>query len=127
RMDAPPLPGVVLLGRPRPRRRVLVLHRRRRRCARQPRRRREALMAFYVTIRDSSVRRTVFAAGPFARHGDAERCVGHVRRYVHEHYPNDAAWAGWGTSRVKSGPMPAGRFNEQLGLPAGRITSLPLV
>jgi hypothetical protein len=85
-------------------------------------------MGFYVTIQNNSGSKTIFAAGPFNRHGDALRCVGHVRRHVHEVYRNDRnlQWAGFGTSRVKSGPMPNGRFNEALGLPAGRIAESPL-
>lgn len=84
-------------------------------------------MAYYVTIRSGS--KTIFAAGPFNRNGDAECCVGWVRRYVHEHFPNDrdAHWAGYGTSRVKSGPMPKGRFNAAIGLPVeGRIAERTL-
>jgi hypothetical protein len=83
-------------------------------------------MAYFVTIKKGQ--QTIFAAGPFNRHGDAERCVGHVRRYVHEAFPNDRdlQWAGWGTSRVKRAPIPNGRFNEQIGLPAGRIAESPL-
>jgi hypothetical protein len=83
-------------------------------------------MAYFVTI--TKGQQTVFAAGPFNRHGDALRCVGHVRRLVHKLMPNDRdlPWVGWGTSRVKVGPMPNGRFNAELGLPAGRITESPL-
>lgn len=85
-------------------------------------------MAFYVTIRSSNASKTIYAAGPFNRHGDALRCVGHVRRYVHKAFPNDRdlQWAGWGTCRVKCAPLPKGRFNEAIGLPAGRITESPL-
>lgn len=85
-------------------------------------------MAFYVTIRNSSGSKTIFAAGPFNRHGDALRAVGHVRRYVEDKFKNarDLAWAGFGTSRVKGGPMPVGRFNEDIGLPASRIAESPL-
>lgn len=87
-------------------------------------------MAFYVSVTEpGSARRYVLAAGPFNRHGDAERCVGHVRRIVDEHFPREAPWVGYGTCRVKHGPMKPGRFNLTLGLPdEGRITELcPLV
>lgn len=80
-------------------------------------------MAYYVTVRDAG--RTCFAAGPFNRHGDAERMVGPVKELVGEIGFREAAWAGYGTSHVKFGPLPTGRFNDRLGLPtAGRIAEL---
>lgn len=86
-------------------------------------------MGYYVTIlKGGDPNRAMFAAGPFNRHGDAQNAVGHVRRLAHEMFANDRdlPWAGWGTSRVKSGPMPVGKFNVQLGLPEGRIAESTL-
>lgn len=88
-------------------------------------------MAFYVTIRETGEKpRTCFAAGPFNRHGDAERCVGHVRRYVHDNpraFNEDTTWLAYGTSRVRFGPLPTALLNGRLGLPtSGRIAELEL-
>ncbi len=81
-------------------------------------------MAFYTTVRDSAGQRTAFAAGPFNAHGDALRMVGPVRTIVNQDFPRESPWCSYGTAQVKFGPLPVGRFNERLGLPAGRILRL---
>jgi hypothetical protein len=86
-------------------------------------------MAFYVSVKETKRNgRAVLAAGPFNRHGDAERCVGHVHHVVAEQFPNEAPWVGFGTCRVRHGEMRPGRFNADIGLPTDgrRIADLPI-
>ena len=81
-------------------------------------------MAFYVSIRDDS--RYVLALGPFNRHGDALRAVGHVHRLADTRYPLHAPFLGFGTCHVRRGPLRPGVLNRDLGLPPGRIAESPL-
>lgn len=67
-------------------------------------------MAYYVTVQNNG--RTLLAAGPFNRHGDAERTVGAVRHLIHDRYPREAPWVGYGTSRVKTG-RPVAKFKGE--------------
>lgn len=84
-------------------------------------------MAYYVSVIESKRNgRYVLGAGPFNRHGDAERCVGHVRRAVDEQFPNEAPWVGFGTCHVKHGDMMPGRFNAAIGIPSARMSHLTI-
>lgn len=80
-------------------------------------------MAYYTTIRDpDKPSQVVFAAGPFNRLGSAAAQVDKVRRLVRDMNFREGPWASYGTARVKTAPLPKGRFNAKLGLPTeGRI------
>lgn len=71
-------------------------------------------MAFFVTVRAGERHR--FLAGPFNTHGAALGQVDPARRAAYE-VDRDAHWYAFGTARVRSGPVPVGLLNADLGLP----------
>lgn len=73
-------------------------------------------MAYYVSVIDNS--KVMYAAGPFKRHGDALKTVDAVRKMVHERYPREAPWVGYGTCNIKTSHAKIGKFNQELGVPA---------
>ena len=60
-------------------------------------------MSYYVSVRQPATGKTVFAAGPFRKHGDAVRLVPQVRRAIGELFGYEAFDAETGTCRDKVG------------------------
>jgi hypothetical protein len=73
---------------------------------------------FYVSIIDGS--RNGLLAGPFAEHPAAVALRDPVRHGAHDANPSDAAFAGFGTARLRGDrPGPPGILNQWCGLVVG--------
>lgn len=76
-------------------------------------------MSFYATVRMNG--RTVPAAGPFRRHGDALRAADAIVVMVHDvemssdRLSREAAWWSYGTAQVRA-HFKLGQWNDRLGL-----------
>lgn len=69
---------------------------------------------YYVSIRDGD--RFGLLAGPFATHREALDLVERARAAAHEANPVQAAFAGFGTCRMRTWCTSPGRLNEALGV-----------
>jgi hypothetical protein len=72
---------------------------------------------YYITVQDGG--RTGFLAGPFRRHGDAERMVTATKQEAQK-ANSRAVFYAFGTSRVKTPTLRrkigAGLLNDRLGI-----------